>query len=178
MTIPNIISTIRLMLAPVVFVLLLDHQYSLGLALFIIAGTSDIIDGYLARHYHLRSKLGSYLDPLADKLLVVPSVGYFVWIGDAPWWWFAIILLRDLFLGFGVLILRKLASPIEIFPTWVGKGATVLNMLAIVSLFCERSYPMLHQVTFAVILLASTFTLGSLWQYATTGVQLYRRRGT
>jgi len=175
-TIPNIISFIRLIIAPIVLWLLIQKNYSLALILFIIAGVSDLIDGYIARKWNQRSTLGAYLDPLADKLLVVLCVGYFVVIGDAPWWWLAIIFLRDTLLAVGVLLLKNLHAPVEIFPTQFGKWATAFNMVAIVVLFLNHLYTIAGIGVFGVIVIATILTSISFVQYFLKWFELFARR--
>ena len=71
--IPNLISILRILLVIPVIAALREHQFGLAMVLFAIAGISDALDGFLAKHYHWESRLGSILDPLADKLLLVAS---------------------------------------------------------------------------------------------------------
>ena len=73
MTIPNLITTLRIILAPIFVIYLINDQFLPALIVFIIGGVSDGVDGFLARVFHQRSKLGTYLDPLADKILLVAA---------------------------------------------------------------------------------------------------------
>src|SRR3989338_4759494 len=121
---PNIISTIRLILAPIVLILLTRLEHRLALIIFMGAAFSDLLDGYLARKYQLKTKLGALLDPIADKLLIFLCVTYFVILNQAPWWLLCIVILRDVSLVLGILILKTISAPVEIFPTFIGKSAT------------------------------------------------------
>jgi len=175
-TIPNLISIMRLILAPIILVLLIQNKYSLAVILFIVAGISDLIDGYIARHWKQQTTLGAYLDPAADKLLVVMCVSYFVVTGEAPWWWLAIIFLRDIMLAVGVLLLKNVRAPVEIFPTKFGKWATAFNMFALVVLFLNHLYKIAGIGVFGVIVIATILTSISFVQYFLKWFELYSRR--
>ena len=84
--IPNIICTIRILLVFPIIVLLVQHNFNLALILFIIAGISDGLDGYLARKYNWKTELGGWLDPVADKTLQVSVYIVLTWLGLIPWW--------------------------------------------------------------------------------------------
>lgn len=99
--IPNLISVIRIVLVLPIIYLLWNKQYQMTLALFIIAGLSDALDGFLAKRYDWTSQLGSFLDPLADKLLLVSCFLVCVLTGLMPAWLFIVILLRDVIVSFG-----------------------------------------------------------------------------
>lgn len=176
--IPNIISSIRLILAPVVLILLINLEHRLALVIFIAAALSDLLDGYLARKYQLKTKLGVILDPIADKLLIFLCVTYFVVLNQAPWWWLSIIILRDVSLILGILLLKTLAAPVDIFPTFIGKSATAFNMLALVFLMTASFKPILADpFIYPSILLACFFTFFSFLQYTRKWYLFYRKRG-
>ena len=101
--IPNLISILRILLVIPVIAALMDHQFGLAMVLFAIAGISDALDGFLAKHYHWESRLGSILDPLADKLLLVASFATLTWLGFLPSWLLWLVLGRDIMIVFGVL---------------------------------------------------------------------------
>ena len=96
--IPNTITIIRFLLIFPVIWGLLQSEYLLALYLFVIAGVSDGIDGFLARHYDWRSRFGSIVDPLVDKCLMLSTFFTLVWLQLMPLWLFAIIILRDAFI--------------------------------------------------------------------------------
>ena len=83
---PNIISVFRMLLVVPVVGSLLQQQFGMALVLFAIAGFSDGLDGFLAKHFGWQSRLGSILDPLADKLLLVSSFLTLTWMGFVPLW--------------------------------------------------------------------------------------------
>lgn len=122
MNTPNKITVGRIILVPVFLVLLyLDLPYW-ALAVYIIACMSDLIDGRIARKYNLVTDFGKFMDPLADKMLVLSAMCYFVEVGLMPGWVVAVVLLRE----FGVSGLRLLAveQGIVIAAAWSGKIKT------------------------------------------------------
>jgi len=81
---PNLISMLRILMVPPVAWLIVEQHYALALGLFVVAGVSDGVDGFLAKHYGWTSRLGSILDPLADKLLLSVSFVTLAWLGHLP----------------------------------------------------------------------------------------------
>ncbi len=100
---PNIISMLRIMLVLPVVLLLLYGDYGAALLLFALAGVSDGIDGFLAKHYSWESRLGSILDPIADKLLLVCSFVVLSYTGLLPVWLVIVVLLRDFIIMLGAV---------------------------------------------------------------------------
>ena len=92
---PNIICVLRIALVWPVAAALAHREYLLALALIIVAGVSDVVDGYLAKRFNWTSELGKLLDPLADKLLLVTVFVEAAWLGLAPWWLTSAVVARD-----------------------------------------------------------------------------------
>lgn len=98
MTLPNQLTALRILLVPVfMFLLLLDSPYMklLGVVVFVVASLTDIYDGYHARKYGLTSRLGAFLDPLADKFLITAAFLIYVWEGYLALWMVLLVVLRD-----------------------------------------------------------------------------------
>lgn len=126
--IPNIISIFRIVLiAPVVWAMITD-QFALAMWLFAIAGISDGIDGFLAKHYHWQSRLGSILDPIADKLLLIASFATLAWVGLLPVWLFGLVIGRDVVIVLGGLTYHYLVGQFELLPLWSSKINTVFQI--------------------------------------------------
>jgi cardiolipin synthase len=131
--IPNIISALRL-LAVVPFVwLLLEQELGWALALFAVAGVSDGVDGFLAKHYGWQSRLGGILDPLADKALLVSAFLVLGSLDLIPVWLVAAAVLRDLVIVGGALIYNYLVEEVEASPTLTSKLNTLIQLLLIVA---------------------------------------------
>lgn len=129
---PNLLSLLRLLLAPLVVWMILQHHFSIALGTFLIAGVSDALDGYLARRFNWTTKEGAYLDPVADKVLLVTVYLSLGAIESVPGWLVWLVLGRDVLIlslvgvGYAVLGLREFA------PTFAGKVSTILQVTAAV----------------------------------------------
>ena len=84
--IPNIISIIRIILIAPVLMLIYDSKFEWALLLFLVAGLSDALDGYLAKHFGWRTRIGALLDPVADKLLIAGTFVTLTWLNFIPFW--------------------------------------------------------------------------------------------
>lgn len=134
--IPNLISIFRLLLVPPVVLLILADQYLAGLALFFIAGLSDAVDGFLAKRYSWTSELGGFLDPLADKLLMVGAVLALASKGLIPLWLTVLIVLRDVIIVGGALGYLFFIGRFQAEPTLISKfntGVLIALVLAVIA---------------------------------------------
>ena len=127
--IPNMICIARIILvAPIVWSLL-EGRYALALGLIVIAGLSDALDGYLARRFDWRTRLGGLLDPAADKLLMFAAFVTLAWIGLVPVWFSAIVVGRDIIIISGTIVYQLTVAPIHGEPTSTSKLNTVFQIL-------------------------------------------------
>jgi cardiolipin synthase len=130
-TIPNLITLIRILLTPLFIIFLIQGRYRQALAFFVLAGVSDVADGLIARWWQQKSRLGSYLDPAADKLLMSAS---FVTLSISrliPSWLTVVVISRDVILGLGALILRLADYPLVVRPSLAGKLTTLLQLITV-----------------------------------------------
>lgn len=135
-TLPNVITLGRLCAVPAAVWLMLQHRLDLAFLVFVGAGISDAVDGWLARVLRARSLLGSILDPIADKTLLVSVYVTLAAIGVLPDWLAILVVFRDLLIVGGVLLLVLLGEPPTIRPLMVSKINTVLQIgLAALALF-------------------------------------------
>ncbi|PWW81514.1 MULTISPECIES: CDP-diacylglycerol--glycerol-3-phosphate 3-phosphatidyltransferase [Prosthecochloris] len=136
MTLPNQLTALRILLVPVfMFLLLLDSPYMklLGVVVFVFASLTDIYDGYHARKYGLTSRLGAFLDPLADKFLITAAFLIYVWEGYLALWMVMLVLLRDVV----VTVLR-------VYAEWKNKPVVTSR---------EAKYKTLTQNVFAYVIM-------------------------
>ena len=137
MSIPNIITLARIILVPVIVWAIVSSQMEIAFALFVIAGVSDAVDGFLAKRFNMTSELGALLDPLADKALLVSIyVALGIW-GAVPRWIVILVVSRDIMIVSAVIVSWLFDKPVEMKPLMVSK----LNTVA--------------QVAFAALVLAS-----------------------
>lgn len=126
--IPNIICVLRILLTWPTVQALVAGQYGLTLALFAVAAVSDGLDGFLAKRYNWTSALGRFLDPLADKLLLVSMFVAASWLAIVPWWLAAAAIARDVVIGAGALVYRLWFGPLNGRPTIISKINTALQI--------------------------------------------------
>jgi len=171
--IPNLICLVRLALIWPVAVALYGGRYGLALALFVLAAISDGLDGYLAKRFNWISDLGKFLDPLADKLLLVTVFVESTWLGLVPWWVTAAAVARDVMIALGALVYRLWFGPLHGRPTIISKINTAAQLLYLmaVMLGAAVAFPP-HYVLRALALTVFTTTVLSGLNY----VRAFTRR--
>lgn len=129
MTIPNFITIGRFILVPVVVYALLSGHMALAFIGFVVAGISDGVDGIIARQMNQRSELGAYLDPIADKFLLVSVFAVLGILGELPLWLVLLVVSRDALIVMAVVLGAVMGQPIEMRPLMVSKANTVAQIL-------------------------------------------------
>jgi cardiolipin synthase len=165
---PNIICVLRIALVWPIAAALARREYLLALALFIVAGLSDGIDGYLAKRFNWTSELGKFLDPLADKLLLVTVFVEAAWLGLAPWWLTSAVVARDVLIILGAMVFRLWVGPLRGRPTISSKINTAMQLLYPVAMLVHAAmgFPP-HEVLEALAILVFTTTVFSGLNYMT-----------
>lgn len=134
MNLPNSLTILRILLIPLFIGLLLHEQHNYALGVIILAGITDALDGTIARMANQRTKLGAYLDPLADKLLLTASFATLAMIHLVPLWVAILVVSRDLILLVGTLLAKLTDLRLDITPTIWGKATTVLQLAYVILL--------------------------------------------
>ena len=155
-TTANKITIARILMIPVFLVLAyLGHSFA-AFVVFVLASLSDFVDGYIARHYNQITNFGKFMDPLADKMLVLAAMCFFVENGQMPGWVVAVVLLRE----FAVSGLRLVAVEQQkvIAAAWSGKVKTASTMvgLALMMLFPQNA--LLSAICSGVILVTTAYS--------------------
>jgi cardiolipin synthase len=135
--IPNLISAMRLLAVLPVVYLLVEEQFGWALLIFALAGASDGVDGFLAKHYGWQTPLGGILDPLADKALLISCYLVLGAMGLLPIWLALAVLLRDLVIVSGGVLYHYLVEDVQASPTRLSKLNTVLQILLVVLVIAE-----------------------------------------
>ena len=138
--IPNALSVMRIFLSIPIVWMLLQRNFDIALILFAIAGVSDGLDGYLAKHYGWQSRLGGLLDPLADKILLVFSVLSLGWLGLLPIWLVFIIILRDLIIVTGAFVYNFQVAELDAAPTMISKFNTVVQIVLVLAVVLDQGF--------------------------------------
>ncbi len=128
MTIPNLITIARLLIVPVVIVAILQGRWSVAFVLFVVAGVSDAIDGFIARRFDMRSEFGAYIDPLADKALLVSIFVTLAVVGVLPAWLAVVVVFRDAMIVAAVMLSWVMSRPVAIKPLMLSKLNTAAQI--------------------------------------------------
>ncbi len=131
MTIPNLISIIRLAMVPYIVMTLIEGRFLLAFVLFVAVGISDGVDGFIARKFNQRTELGAYLDPLADKALLISVFVVLGYLEIIPVWLAIAVITRDVLITAGVLVAFAIGNPIAIKPLFVSKANTATQIVLV-----------------------------------------------
>lgn len=157
---PNLISIFRIALVAPLIVTILWGRYGSALAIAGIAGVSDGVDGYLARRFQWQSRLGSILDPVADKLMLVGCLIALGWLHEAPRWLVVLVVVRDAVIVLGALAWHRVLHTFEVHPSWLSKINTVAQIGFVLLVLADQAFrwgvPMAIPVWIVAILTAAS----------------------
>lgn len=179
--IPNLISAIRILLVYPVITAMLANSFKPAFILFTLAGVSDGVDGFLAKRYGWQSRLGSYLDPIADKLLLVASYTTLAWQGHIPFWLAVLVVGRDLIIFSGAVAYYFMLNPFDGQPTLISKFNTFCQLGLVFALLLSASgiATLPPPLTESLTTLVALTTLGSGIHYIHAwGTRYHRARRT
>ncbi len=166
MTIPNLISILRLVLVPAVVLAMLQARWDWAFAGFAVAGISDGVDGFIARHFNQHSRLGAYMDPMADKLLLVSVFVVLGIAGELPLWLVVLAVSRDALIVFAVLLSSVMGQPVEMKPLVVSKLNTAVQLVLAALVLAELAFGVgMGMVRPALIILSGLLTVASAAAY-------------
>lgn len=167
--IPNFITLGRIFAVPVVFWLLLRDETKLAFFIFLAAGISDAIDGYLAKRFHWQSELGAYLDPLADKLLIVSIFLALGSSGNLPLWLVLAVVMRDLMIVAAVLLSWLMDHPVRIKPFIISKANTTAQIMLASLVLADEGFALgLVNLRAVLVWVTGILTILSLGAYLVT----------
>jgi cardiolipin synthase (CMP-forming) len=160
LNLPNFLTLIRILSIPFFLVYLSYHRYLEALIIFIIGGITDFLDGLAARLMKQQTPLGAYLDPIADKLLVITSFIVLGLTGGVPMWLAIIVVSRDVLIitGYGIIVFLTDERP-EVKPSLIGKFSTLLQLFTLGVALALLHSPMLMDPWMRDIFIGSTAVL-------------------
>lgn len=162
LTVPNILSFLRLALVPVFLILLVIGEDLLALVVLAVSGFTDFLDGYLARRLNQVSKLGQLLDPAADRLYILAALLGLGWRDLIPLWLVAVIIARDVMLVVLAALLARIGH--GAFPVnWVGKWATACLFVGLPLLMLAAAFPDTAAYTQPIGLIVAILGAGLYW---------------
>ena len=134
MNIPNLITMARILLVPLTIWLIILGEHDLALLAFFTAGVSDAIDGYVARRFDLQTELGAYLDPVADKALLVSVYVTLGFLKEIPAWLVILVVSRDALIVIAIILSWLINQPMPMAPLLVGKLSTAAHIVFVVGI--------------------------------------------
>lgn len=166
MTIPNLITIMRLLLVPAVLLGLLGGHVQAAFFAFVVAGVSDGVDGFIARRFNQRSALGAYLDPLADKALLVSVFVALAYLGRLPLWIVLVIVSRDALIVCAVVLSSVMAHPVSVSPVTISKVTTAAQIMLAGVVLAEMAFALsLGPALTGLIFLTGALTVASAAAY-------------
>jgi len=165
MTVPNMITTLRIILTPIFVIYIINDELITGLVILIITGLSDGIDGLVARLFNQKSKLGAYLDPLADKIILISAFVALSIRDFLPSWLTVMVISRDILILMGVFILFLNGMKVDIRPAVSSKITTCLQFLTVILVLAKDYFSTLEKYYPFLFYLTALFTIISFLQY-------------
>jgi cardiolipin synthase len=159
-------------MVPLFAYLILNQRMSWALSVFAVASITDGLDGYIARVYDLKTRLGSFLDPLADKLLLLTSYILLGILGHLPIWLTYVVVARDMVILSGIIYLYLTNKQLEFSPTILGKITTFVQLFTILLLLFSDLYPGILYVLPSLYLINLFVTLVSGIHYFFVGFRM------
>jgi cardiolipin synthase len=176
MNLPNILTLTRVLMIPFFVIFIINKNFGWALITFIIAGVTDGIDGLIARITHQRTELGSYLDPIADKLLLFSAFITLAIIEIIPSWLVVIVITRDIIILVGFLVMLLTNYHPKINPSLLSKATTVFQILTIVLVLFAGYYQVFKQPSVIAIYATAIITILSGTQYIYIGTRIFNEK--
>ncbi|MBF0284214.1 MAG: CDP-alcohol phosphatidyltransferase family protein [Magnetococcales bacterium] len=161
---PNALSFLRIFAVPVFIWMMLERHESWALWIFIAAGVTDALDGYIAKRFNMQTVLGSYLDPIADKLLLVSGFITLTVVNGMPLWLTLLVVTRDLVIIGGAVVFHLMTSRLEMDPLWISKLNTATQIVLLTAALVRDTFQMGHGLVEGLIwVTAATTVTSGLW---------------
>ena len=171
MGLANWLTTLRILLIPVFVTLLVYRRPREAFVVFCLASLTDLLDGYIARSRGRQTRLGAFLDPVADKLLLTSAFVTLTYLKVIPFWIAVVVVSRDLVLSVGVLVIHVAGGTVQPAPTWLGKLTTVFQMATVLAAIIAFYFGALQVLPKLLAWITAAFTVTSGLQYIIQGLQ-------
>lgn len=172
MNLPNYITLIRVVLIPFFINLMIYGYYREALMVFVAACVTDALDGLIARLTRTKTELGAFLDPMADKFLIMSAFVTLVLLGKLPVWLVIIVVSRDVILGLGSLVIYFTGHTLTIQPSLLGKTTTFMQLVIVTLSLVLMAYGTETRSMFALQWITAAVTIGSGVQYVIRGMKI------
>lgn len=171
MGLANWLTTLRILLIPVFVTLLVYKHTTAALLVFCLASLTDLLDGYIARSRGAQTRLGAFLDPMADKLLLTSAFVTLTWLKVIPFWIAVVVVSRDLVLTVGVVVIHVAGGTVHPSPSWLGKLSTVFQMATVLAAMISFYFGILPRMPRFLAWITALFTIASGLQYIVQGLK-------
>ena len=172
LNVPNVLTLARILLTPLFIICMIKGAYQTALAIFILAGVTDGLDGLLARMLNQRTSLGAYLDPVADKVLLISAFVTLAIQRMIPPWLTVVVISRDLLIFIGIAILELSKVNYRIAPSMVSKCTTVAQLTTIFLLLVSIQTSVVEHALAPVYGLTAVLSIVSGLHYVYIGIQI------
>lgn len=172
LTLANRLTILRILMTPVIVVLLMYRHMRAALALFVLAGITDGLDGLVARSWKQKTTLGMVLDPVADKVLLASTLVTLTILKELPRWFTIIVVSRDVLLIGGSVILYMFLGKIGVPPSWLGKITTGMQLVTILAAMLDNFSPVLGTAILPLAVVTLALTIASGLDYIYRGARL------
>src|SRR5215471_15436789 len=170
MGLANWLTTLRILLIPVFVTLLVYRHPASAFLVFCLASLTDMLDGYIARSRGDQTRLGAFLDPVADKLLLTSAFVTLTWLKVIPFWIAVVVVSRDLVLSVGVLVIHVAGGTVHPSPSRAGKLCTVFQMATVLAAMLSFYFGVLPRMPKVFAWSAAVLTVASGLQYIVQGL--------
>ncbi len=155
---PNLITLSRIALAPVLILLLKEHDYAMSLVVFLVAGVSDGLDGFIAKRFNLTSRLGAILDPVADKILLLSAYVMLTLLEDLPFWLMLTVVFRDLLIVGGYLVYTSMIGSVQMRPSHLSKLNTFMQIALVIAILAQQAFSLVYPALVEALVYAVLIT--------------------
>jgi len=176
MNLPNTLTLIRVLLIPIFVILIMNHSFKWALITFAIAGITDGLDGLLARLTRQKTELGAFLDPIADKLLLISAYLTLAIIEILPGWLSVIVITRDIIILLGILVIMLISHPPQIRPSFISKVTTTFQILTVLLALLTGYGPLFKPLTSCAIYGTTCLTILSGIHYIYLGTRILNQK--
>jgi cardiolipin synthase len=172
MNLPNYITLARIVMVPFFIGLMIYHHYRIAVVVFLVACATDALDGMIARLKNQKTDLGAFLDPIADKLLIVSAFVTLVLRGILPVWLVMVVVSRDVILVLGSIVIYYTGHEFKARPSVIGKATTFLQLLVVTLSLILKIYGIKSPLMDILSWTAAGFTIASGVQYIARGTRI------
>jgi len=163
--IPNLLTLGRILLTPVIVYFILQGQPIQALVFMAVAGLTDMLDGAIAKHWNMQTTVGAYLDPLADKLMLVSTIVCLFYVDEVPLFVFLAVVFRDAIIIGGAALYELVTRRLRMEPTFLSKATTTVQIFYVLFALLHMAYGIDEGLMQIVIRLTFAITVVSGVQY-------------